>query len=106
MDTIAFLTLLLGLTLGPQTIRMSAADNVKKIELRLDGVSVATVTAPPWQATVDLGETLAPHRVTAVAFDASGAELASIDQKINVPRATSEARIVVDRGKARIIWNS
>jgi hypothetical protein len=106
MDTIAFLTLLLGLTLGPQTVRMSAADSVKRIEVRLDGAAVATLTAPPWQTTIDLGDNLAPHRVTAIAFDASGAELASIDQKVNVPRATSEARIVVEGGKARIIWKS
>lgn len=106
MDIIAFLTLLLGLTLGPQTVRMSAANTVKKIELRLDGAPAATITSPPWQATVDLGDKLAPHRLTATAFDATGAELASIDQKVNVPRATSEARIVVDHGKARIIWKS
>jgi len=106
MDTIAFLTLLLGLALGPQNIKLSAADDVKKVELRLDGASVATITAPPWQATVDLGDTLAPHRVTAVAFDAKGAEVGRVEQKVNVPRATSEARIVVGKGKARIIWKS
>ena len=92
MDTIAFLTLLLGLTLGPQNIRMSAADNVNKIELRLDGAAVAVMTAPPWQADIDLGNTLAPHRLTAVAFDASGSEVGTVEQKINLPRATAEAR--------------
>lgn len=112
MDAIAFVTLLLGLTLGPQNIRMSAAEGVKKIELRLDGASVATMNAPPWQASVDLGETLAPHRLTAIAFDASGSEMSRVEQKINLPRATQETRIVVDHDragvarKAHIIWKS
>ena len=106
MDTIAFLTFFLGLTLGPQTVRMTAADSVKQIELRLDGARVATLTAPPWQSTVDLGDGLAPHRLTAIALDASGNAIATIDQKINLPRATSEARIVVSNGQARILWQS
>ena len=106
MDTLAFLTLLLGLTLGPQTIRMSAADTVKRIELRLDGAPAATMTAPPWQANIDLGDALAPHRLTATAFDAAGAQIGSVEQKINTPRATSEARIVLEGAKARIVWQS
>lgn len=112
MDTIAFLTLFLGLTLGPQEVTLSASDSVKRIELRLDGKVAATLTAPPWVGRVNLGRTLAPHRLTAVGFDASGAEIAAVEQKINVPRATTEARIVVehDRGgvprKARVVWTS
>ncbi|MGZ4778336.1 MAG: hypothetical protein ACXV5L_04020 [Thermoanaerobaculia bacterium] len=112
MDAIAFLTLFLGLTMGPQSIRMSATDNVKRIELRLDGAAVANMTAPPWQTSIDLGDTLTPHRLTATAFDASGNELETVEQKINLPRPTTEARIVVDHDrsgtprKAHIIWKS
>jgi len=112
MDTIAFLTLFLGLALGPQEIKLSASDSVKRIELRLDGNVAATMTAPPWVARVNLGKALTPHRLTAVAFDAKGEQLAAVDQKINVPRATTEARIVVqhDRAgvprKARVVWTS
>lgn len=112
MDTIAFLTLFLGLALGPTDVKLSATDAVKRIELRLDGASVATLTSAPWTARVNLGRTLVPHRLSAIAFDASGAQVASIEQKINVPRPTTEARIVVEHDragvpkKARVVWNS
>src|SRR5688572_23310063 len=112
MDTIAFLTLFLGLTLGPQEIKLSASDSVKRIVLHLDGKVASTMTAPPWVARVNLGNALTPHRLTAVAFDATGAQIATAEQKINVPRATTEARIVVEHDragvprKARVVWSS
>jgi hypothetical protein len=112
MDTIAFLTLFLGLSLGPTDVKLSATDAVKRIELRLDGASVATLTSAPWTAHVNLGRTLVPHRLSAIAYDASGEQIASIEQKINVPRPTTEARIVVEHDragvpkKARVVWNS
>ena len=112
MDAIAFLTLFLGLTMGQQSIRMTATDTVKRIELRLDGAAVANMTAPPWRTSIDLGDTLTPHRLTATAFDAAGAEMGTVEQKINLPRPTTEARIVVDHDrsgtprKAHIIWKS
>jgi len=112
MDTIAFLTLFLGLALGPTDVKLSATDAVKRIEVRLDGASAATLTSAPWTARVNLGRTLVPHRLSAIAYDASGERIASIEQKINVPRPTTEARIVVEHDragvprKARVVWNS
>src|SRR5204863_474312 len=112
MDTIAFLTLFLGLALGPTDVKLSATDAVKRIEVRLDGASVATLASAPWTARVNLGRTLVPHRLSAIAYDASGERIASIEQKINVPRPTTEARIVVEHDragvprKARVVWNS
>ena len=112
MDTITFLTFFLGLTLGSQDIRMSATANVKRIVVRLDGAQVAVLTPPAWEAALDFGETLEPHRVTATAFDGSGNEIVTVDQKVNLPRPNAEAKFLVESDAAgvprtaQLVWSS
>ncbi len=109
---IAFATLLLGLYLGPQVIELAVADGVERVELELDGETVASLDGPPWQAAVDLGDQLEPHELVATAFDAEGSELASARQTVNLPRPLAEADVVVSgaedgRGAvATVTWNS
>lgn len=107
---IEFLTLLLGLVSGVQTVEVGTAVPVARVEVRLDGETAATAEAPPWRFRVDLGDELAPHELTAVAFDASGHELGRARQRLNLPRGDAEARWVLETGKegrprtATLVW--
>ena len=71
---IAFVTLLLGVAFGVQTIELSAGPHVARVELFIDGTK-ATELGPPWRATIDLGGEIAPHELVAVALDETGHRL-------------------------------
>lgn len=107
---IEFLTLLLGLVSGVQTVEVRTATPVAQVEILLDGGLEATADTPPWRFTVDLGEDLAPHTLTAVARDESGRELGRTQQSLNLPRGSAEARWVLENGAeghpavASLIW--
>lgn len=96
MKALAFLTLVLGLVQGPVEMELSVPAAAAAVELRLDGETRARLEGPPWRATVDVGEELAPHRLEAVAFDAGGRELDRVEQWLNVPRPPAELRLVVE----------
>jgi hypothetical protein len=100
---ISFLTLLLGLTIGPQKVEVSVSGPVAAVEFRLDGAAVARLEHAPWSATVDLGTDLSPHELTARGLGASGEELSRARQWINLPRPPAEIEILLERdasGKA------
>jgi hypothetical protein len=94
---IAFLTLYLGLIAGRQPFELRVDPAVKSVNLYLDGHKVDTISAPPWRASVDLGDTIQPHELVAKGLDGSGAEIARVSQVLNLPRATAELEIVLDR---------
>lgn len=110
MKAIVFSTLFLGLVHGPLTVEMDVAETVTAVEVHLDGEAVASLDGPPWRARLDLGEELAPHRLTAVAHDADGRELGRAEQWINLPRSRAEARLQVERrgdtAVARLVWRA
>jgi hypothetical protein len=112
MTQIAFVTLFLGLTLGVEPLEIRVTGPVHHVELRLDGTVVGVIAAPPWKTTIDFGRLLLPRRLTAVAMDASGRELASAEQTINVPRPSAETEILLERSgsgrpvKAHLLWQS
>lgn len=97
MSQLVFLTLYLGLVSGIQPVSLKADAEVKSIRVLIDGATAATITAPPWRADVDFGESLLPHEVVAIGLDANGKELARATQFANVPRPFAETEIVVDR---------
>ncbi|HEX2254888.1 MAG TPA: hypothetical protein VHQ65_16605 [Thermoanaerobaculia bacterium] len=109
---IRFLTLLLGLVIGPWPVALDVGPDVARVDLLLDGVEVASVAGEPWQATVDLGEELAPHHLVAVARGADGAELGRTEQWINLGPSPLEVELDVERDEAgkpvaaRVIWQS
>jgi hypothetical protein len=109
---IAFLTLLLGLTLSEQRIAVAVTEGVQQVELLLDGRVVSVMKRPPWSATIDFGTRLVPHRLLARAVDANGNELARAEQVVNLPRAAAEAEILLEREealapkRARLVWQS
>lgn len=106
---IEFLTLLLGLTLGPRAIEVAVTEPVVAVELHLDGRLVERREGPPWSFEVDLGHELRPHRLEAVGFDAEGQEVARKRQWINYARRSFEAAMALEqkggllRG-GRVLW--
>ena len=109
MQQLVFVTVFLGLVAGRQPVEMLVPADVAKVELRLDGRAVATMTAPPWRATVDFGDELLPHRLEAVALDGSGETIASALQKVNASNPPKELQLALDesggRSRARILWS-
>ncbi|MDH3403402.1 MAG: hypothetical protein OES32_02185 [Acidobacteriota bacterium] len=93
---VAFATLVLGLTAGPQRIELLVAHGVDHVDVSLDGVVVERLTGAPWTAVCDLGPTLAPHHLQAVAYAADGAELGRASQWLNLPRPPAQAAILLD----------
>ncbi len=96
MQTIAFATFLLGLTTGVHPVELMVADGVARVELQLDDATIATLSHPPWRADCDLGESLAPHSLTAIARDASGAVVGSARLLVNLPRAQAELSLLLE----------
>jgi hypothetical protein len=94
---ITFLTVYLGLIAGHQPIEMRVDPAVKTVRLLLDGKKIETFAAPPWRSIVDFGPTIQPHELVAEGLDDKGEEITRSSQLINLPRATAELEIVVER---------
>jgi hypothetical protein len=77
-------TVFLGLITGPCRVDLTVREPVAAVELELDGAVVGRLDGPPWRLTVDLGEALVPHRLTAVGRDRSGAEIGRAERRINL----------------------
>ncbi|HEX7151069.1 MAG TPA: hypothetical protein VF618_06240 [Thermoanaerobaculia bacterium] len=105
---LAFLTLFLGLVAGPQPLKLQVSPSVKMVEILLDGQQVMVLGQAPWQTVVDFGPELRPRRLTAIAYDAKGNELAREAQLVNLARARAELAIVLSREKnatvAKLQW--
>ena len=69
---------------GHQAVEVLPPAQTKMVELRLDGRTVALLETPPWTFSVDLGEGVLPHRLTAVAMDGSGTKLAENSHLLNL----------------------
>jgi hypothetical protein len=109
MKVVSFVTMFLGLIMGPVPVRLEVSDEVALVEVLLDEHHVGVLRGPPWQLTCDLGPRLEPHKLVAVAYDSSGARLSSVTQWINLPCSLAEADFVVstrgDGGHSiRLIW--
>jgi hypothetical protein len=108
---VAFLTLLLGLTVGVHRIEVNADHRVARVELRLDGKRVALMQGPPWTAECDFGKDLLPHYLEAIALDAQGAELDRVMQRVNLPRDAAEVAFELIGGEhgyeaAQLHWQA
>ena len=94
---ITFLTLFLGLASGVHPVELAVDGEVARVELRLDGDTVAVAERPPWRFDVDFGHRLVPHRLEAVAFDAAGERVGGAVQRVNLELSTVGARLVLER---------
>lgn len=109
---IAFVTLFLGLTLGPYPVELAVEGPVAAVELVLDGTAAGRIQGPPWTGQIDFGSTLVPHELVARALDANGQEVARTRQWVNLPRPAAEVEIVLEGGgegrpaTARLTWQS
>jgi hypothetical protein len=108
---VAFETLLLGMVMRVQLVQVMVAPPVRAVVLRVDGATVAGLQHPPWEAAVDFGARPQPHFLEAVGFDAEGREVSRASQWVNMPRAESEARLLLEREPmtgvptaARVTW--
>ncbi|HYH08287.1 MAG TPA: hypothetical protein VEK11_14620 [Thermoanaerobaculia bacterium] len=94
-------TRLLGLVAGQHEVTVQAGPEVRAMELRVDGETAARITAASspnqWKAKIDFGRELAPHELTAVAFDAEGNEIARDTQAVNLARPPAEIGVMVVR---------
>ena len=112
MAQIAFLTLFLGLTLGPQPIELTVTGPVAAVELLLDGAPAGRLSGPPWKGEIDFGPSLVPHELVARAIDAEGHEIGRSQQWVNLPRSQAEVDILLENGAngrpaaARLTWQS
>jgi hypothetical protein len=96
MAHIVFLSLYLGLVSGRQPIELQADPVVTALRLELDGKPVASLTSPPWRATVDFGPGIEPQELVATGFDKNGVEVGRATQSINLPRPVAETEIVIE----------
>jgi hypothetical protein len=109
---ITFASLILALVVGVHPVEVLVADEVARVEIRLDGEVVGVLEGEPWALLCDFGPELEPHLLEARALDSSGRELGWAQQWINVPRRSAEAGIVLDQGGegegaiAHLTWDS
>ena len=109
---ITFVTLFLGLALGPQTVEVHVDDSIASVELRLNGAPAGWIHGPPWTGKFTFGDELSPHHLVAIAYDHEGSERSRAEQWVNVPRPPAEASILLDQEVdgvhrlARVTWES
>ncbi len=109
---ILFLTLLLGVITGPQTLELAVEGNPTVVEILFDGQSVLTLDGPPWVAALDFGTDPLPCEVVARAKDADGRELARAVQRVNLPHERESIQIALERDgqghavAADLVWQS
>jgi hypothetical protein len=92
---LAFATVFLSLTFGEHPIEVLVAEPVARVEMLLDGDVIGVLESEPWRLQCDFGQSVAPHRLEAVAFDAEGEEIARAVQWINLPRPSADATVVI-----------
>jgi hypothetical protein len=92
-------TRLLGLVSDEQLVEVQVEPDVRAVELVVDGKTISRLTAP-YKALLNFGPELAPHEVTAIAYDAGGAEVGRDQQFVNLPRPQAEVEIELDASPA------
>jgi len=107
-----FLSFLVGLVVGVHPIEVAVTGPVARVEIRLDGETVAQLKSEPWRTEIDLGPTLKPALLEVYAFDAEGRLLGRDRQWLNSPRPRAEGVLISQLDEeglvigARLKWNS
>ncbi len=97
---IEFVTLLLGLVIGPHAVEVAVGPEAHAVRWVLDGETVAARSEPPWRVTINFGAELRPRRLTALAYDGDGVLLGQTEQLINYIRSNHEVAVVLELGAA------
>ena len=109
---IEFLTLFLGLTVGPQIVNLNVNGAVATVAIQLDGKTIQVLEKEPWTFECDLGERPLPHDLVAIALDDAGEELDRTELWINMGSHRSRASLAIHadaEGRARALkldWES
>lgn len=106
---VIFLTRFLGLVAGEQPVRLKVDPDVRQVEIRRDGQTIATLRGPRWGAKIDFGNELTPHELAAVGLNAEGEEVGRDTQIVNLARPLAEVGILLERNPggnltARLQW--
>lgn len=95
-EAVAFATLFLGLAVGPQTVQVLVSHEVSAVEILVDGRQLARIEGEPWEALCNLGESLKPRNMEAVAYSAAGIEIGRASVWLNSEMGPAAAEILVD----------
>lgn len=96
MQMISIISLFLPLMVGVVPVELNVGDEVASVQILLDDKQVAELRGEPWEATCDLGQQLLPHRIDAVAFDASGKEVGRVSRWVNLAQNDARVDLVVE----------
>jgi hypothetical protein len=114
MDKMAFASLLIGLLVGLQPVRVEVSVDLKPaaVVFYLDGSPAGGAAAAPWVAKIDFGRELRSHELTAVAMDANGNRIEAISRIVNMPAPASRVDILLEKNsqgrlaRARLVATS
>lgn len=105
---IVLVSRLLGLVSGDYPVTVYADPRVARVDLVRNGQTVSTLRGAPWQDIINFGPELVPQELTAIAYDASGAEIGRDTQLVNLPRPAAEAAVDLRRDgsglRATVQW--
>ncbi|MGB5341596.1 MAG: hypothetical protein WBO69_20135 [Thermoanaerobaculia bacterium] len=107
---ITFVTLFLGLVLGPKQVDLLVEGDPAAVVLQLDGVEIDRKSGQPWSFDCDLGPRLAPHKLEALALNKAGEVQGRAIQWINLPRSRAEVAFLLEGedpqrpDSARLVW--
>jgi hypothetical protein len=90
-----FATLFVSLVIGIHPVEVVVTEPVASVGFFLDGQSIGVVTEPPWKIACNFGRVPLPHELLAVARDKTDREVSTARQLINLPRSSSELKIVL-----------
>ncbi|MDX1501804.1 MAG: VWA domain-containing protein [Thermoanaerobaculia bacterium] len=91
-----------AMVMGPTTFETVVSQHrVERVEFFLDGERVASTSAPPFSATLDLGRLPESHEIEAVAYGGDGAELGRDRLVVNEGTGSFRIRIVDPRTVAQ-----
>ena len=83
---VQFLSFFVGLVVGVHPVELAVTGPVARVEIRLEGATVAEIRGEPWRAAVDLGPKLRPALLEAVAYHEDGRLLGRDSRWLNLPR--------------------
>jgi len=95
-------TRLLGLVSGEHPITVQVDSTVRAVDVVVDGKTLTTLREAPWRTVLNFGAELAPHELTAIAYDANGAEVGRDTQLVNLARPPAEAIIGLERAGGKL----
>ena len=100
IPALVLVTRILGLVNNEQPIYLQVDPGVARVEVVRDGQRVAELRGAPWQTVLDFGPEIAPHELTAVAYDGQGNEIGRDTQIINLARPAAEITLDLVRDGA------